>query len=228
MKSLAILGLVVLLTSGCAAMDGDRPSTKPSSMEPEASTDPTPGVGTPHLQPAASASLSVDRSMDVPSRVEVAHLEIDLPVVSGDLSLPGNPPDYPLCDVAQYLTTYRYPGRPGTTTWLYAHAREGMFVTLLEASERDDGRELIGVEVIVYTTGLRRFTYRITSVHRHATDRSVARDVTPDGGRLVLQTSEGPRGTVPKLQVVAELQDVQDSSDREAMPSPAPRACLTR
>ncbi len=168
-----------------------------------------------------------DATLDeLPTRIVVKGLDIDLPVVSGDLDVPGNPPDYPLCDVAQYLTTYPYPGRPGTTTWIYGHAREDMFLPLLEASKTKRGASLIDQTVEVYTDGDRRFTYRITDVLPHATDRSSARDVPAEGGRLVLQTSEGPRGTVPKLQVVAELVDVEVSTRKESSPSAKPRECF--
>jgi hypothetical protein len=161
----------------------------------------------------------------VPSRVVVAGLGIDLPVISGDEMLPGNPPDYPLCDVAQYLTTYRFPARPGTTTWIYAHARDGMFLPLLEAAEAHHGG-LIGQEVVVYSTTLQRHTYSITEVRQHATDRGAAADVPAGEGRLVLQTSEGPRGTVPKLQVVARLVATDTTTAGEALPAPSPRACF--
>ncbi len=175
--------------------------------------------------PSSAPSKEADAALDdVPSRIVVPALSIDLPVVSGDLVVAGNAPDYPLCDVAQYLTTYRYPGRIGTTTWIYAHARPGMFLPLLEASEKDDGAALIGSEVEVYSTAGQRYTYRVTDVHRHAVDRSSAL-VSPESRRLVLQTSEGPSGTVPKLQVAADFIEVTPSTTAESMPSAAPRDC---
>ena len=128
-------------------------------MDPEVSTMSAETVSDPLLD-------------ELPTRIVVPDLGIDLAVVSGDLSVAGNPRDYPLCDVAQYLTTYRYPGRPGTTTWIYGHARTGMFLPLLEASRSRDGRALRGSLVHLYTDGERRYTYRITKVVRHATDRS--------------------------------------------------------
>ncbi|HEY5488322.1 MAG TPA: hypothetical protein VIK00_00655, partial [Candidatus Limnocylindrales bacterium] len=60
---------------------------------------------------------------------------------------------------------------------------------------------------------------------RHATDLTLA---TQNGAteQLVLQTSEGPSGTVPKLQVAAlPVSTVPVASDL-AMPSAAPRVCL--
>ena len=155
----------------------------------------------------------------------VESLGIDLPVVSGDLVVAGNAPDYPLCDVAQFLTTYRYPGRPGTTTWIYGHARTGMFLPMLEASQAAEGAALIGAVVDVYATDNRHYRYRITSVHPHSTDRSIANDVPSTDRRLVLQTSEGPRGTVPKLQVAASLIDSAPVDAETANPSAQPREC---
>jgi hypothetical protein len=177
---------------------------------------------------SASAAASAPAALgpgDLPSRVVIPGLGIDLPVVSGDLEVAGNPADYPLCDVAQYLTSYRFPGRPGTTTWIYAHAREGMFLPLLAASEQDDGRALVGQTVHLYSDHPRRYTYRITDVVRHATDRGLARGVPPDAGRLVLQTSEGPQGTVPKLQIAARLVASAAAIPAQALPPPQPRWC---
>lgn len=217
---------------GAAPAATDSPAstpTTPSGPRASASVTAEPSAAItpqPSSDPTASPAASHDARLDVlPSRIVVADLEIDLPVVSGDLDVPGNPPDYPLCDVAQYLTTYRYPARPGTTTWIYGHARADMFLPLLEASERDDGRELVGMTVDLYSDGGRRYTYRITEVVRHTTDRGIARDVPEDSRRLVLQTSEGPRGTVPKLQVAAELIDETSADPAEAMPPASPRSC---
>lgn len=190
---------------------------RPSAVVP--SRDPSPASA-----PSATPTGGVGR--ESPTRIVVAKLKIDLPVVSGDLGLPGNPPDYPLCGVAQYLTIYRDPSRPGTTTWIYGHARPGMLLPLLEASTVKDGAALVGMAVDLYSNAAQRYTYRITTVLRHATNRSAATDVPADGRRLILQTSEGPAGTVPKLQVVAELVSVVPVEPAEAMPTASPIVCF--
>ena len=161
----------------------------------------------------------------VASRVVVPGLGIDLPVVRGGLRVAGNLEDYPLCDVAQYLERYQAPGVTGTT-YLYAHAQAGMFGPLFEASTRRDGAELVGEGVLVYTTTGERYTYRIFQVKRHATDYRLADETAPDEHRLLLQTSEGANGTVPKLQVVARLVAVDAVGDREANPEARPRVCV--
>ncbi len=171
-------------------------STAPSQPTP----DPTP---TP--RPAAA------------SRIVVPSLDIDLAIV------PGNE-GYPLCDVAQWLAHYGQPGE-GRTVYLYAHAREGMFGPLLEESMRQNGKGMLGALVQVYTRDGRVHLYEIVRVKRHATDFSIADEVPPGEERLILQTSEGPRGTVPKLQVAARLLSRQAGDVGEANPIPRPRDC---
>jgi hypothetical protein len=149
---------------------------------------------------------------------------IDLPVVSGDLDVAGNDDDFPLCDVGQYLTSYVQPGEPGAV-YIYAHARNGMFLPLLEASQREDGAELIGRDVLVFTSDAMLYRYRIAAVKRHALDFALADDVSLGERRLILQTSEGLRGTPEKLQIAASLLSVEPSTLDESVPSPHPRPC---
>jgi hypothetical protein len=132
----------------------------------------------------------------VPTRVRFPDLGIDLPVVEP----PPDPNHYPFCNVAEFLPTMSVPGRPGTT-FLYAHARAGMFLPILEASGVAGGRAMVGAEVEVYTSDDRIFTYNVTTVERHATSLDPAYRATSE--QLILQTSEGPHGTIPKTMVIA-------------------------
>ena len=68
--------------------------------------------------------------------------------------------------------------------------------------------------------------YQVTQVKRHALDFSLALDAPPGSQQLILQTSEGPRGTVPKLQVLAEPVDVLDASVARGEPEAAPARLL--
>jgi len=210
---------VLLVVATVAACSPARPGATGPNSSRVAGPAPTSVVAAP--TPAAAAA----DTDDLPSRVVIPALHIDLPVVSGDFTVKGNPADYPLCDVAQYLTTYRFPGHDGFTTWIYGHAREGMFLPILDASTRNNGASLIGADVQVYSTALKRYTYRITGVRRHAVDRSIAAGVPAGERRLVLQTSEGPHGTVPKLQVSADLVETAAASGSDAVPTPQPRGC---
>jgi sortase (surface protein transpeptidase) len=198
------------------------PSTRPEIVV----AAPTPPVGAipepsalPGASPAASGALG---AAHVASRVEVPALGIDLPVVSGDLQ---PPPNYPYCDVAAYVTFLAQPGEPGTT-YLTAHAQEGMFLPLLDASLRKDGRELLGMEVRVSTSDALLYTYEIWEVRRHITDRAIATEgLVPGEQRLVLQTSEGPYGTPEKLAVAARLVAIERTDADAANPPARPRDC---
>ena len=98
-----------------------------------------------------------------------------------------------------------------------------MFLPLLDRSRVNNGASMIGMRVEVYTGDNKRFVYRIDEVRRHVTDlRYVNRR---KGESLWLQTSEGPRGTVPKLQVGASLVSSGSASHAEAHPKPRPVAC---
>lgn len=175
---------------------------------PRPTSPPLPRV--PPLQPPAHAS-----------RVVVPDFGIDLPVISGDLQ---PPPSYPLCDVAAYVTRFNQPYETGIT-YISAHAQKGMFLPLLEASFRADGQELLGSTVDVYTDDGVRYRYTIERVVRHATDYAILAEIPLDARTLILQTSEGPYGTVEKLQVVASFQEEQPVDLAEATPQASPRDC---
>jgi sortase (surface protein transpeptidase) len=173
---------------------------------------------------AGPASSSTPAERAFASRIVIPSLHIDLPVVAGDLAVPGNVGDYPLCDVAMYLPEYVQPGEAGTT-YIYAHAQRGMFAPLLKASLTNDGAALIGSLVEVYTSDDVLHLYELTQVKRHATDLSIT-DIPAGDQQLVLQTSEGVSGTIPKLQVAAQPVSVLPASAADANPTPHPRVCL--
>ena len=206
----AIVGLAVGALWYRDPFQDRQPRPRPSPVAAAASPGPSPAVVSGHA---------------VATRIVIRSLGIDLPIVSGDIRIPGQgPPGYPPCDVALYLPDYVQPGERGTT-YLYAHARDGMFLPLLQASERDDGSSLLGTLVEVYTSDGLQHVYSITTVKRHALDFSLAQDIPRRSQRLVLQTSEGPRGTVPKLQVLAEPVTTHDAGVETANPTAVPRAC---
>jgi hypothetical protein len=195
------------------------PSVAVATATPAASASPSHGP-TPSIE--ASPSPSGSPGPAIASRVVVPAMNIDLPIVAQSFG-PGKGA-YPLCDVAQYLEVFGQPSEPGTT-YLYAHAREGMFLPLLRASERNNGRSMIGDLVQVYTTDGTVYLYEIFRVKRHSRDFSLADDVPLGERRLILQTSEGPKGTIPKLQIAARLVSTGTAPLDEANPKAKPRDC---
>ena len=217
--------------NGTPQPTGPTPTTSPAHPTPDPSNCWLPGYGpcvgpvgsppptpTPTGDPTPEATPpGVDSGDSPPTRVVVPSLGIDMPVIAGDSN-------YPLCNVAQYLAGFANPGQPGTT-YLYGHARAGMFLALLEESQVDDGAGMIGALVKVYTADKKLHMYQIDIVRRHATDLSLAFELEPGQHRLILQTSEGPHGTITKLQVAARPIGVYSATAAEALPEAHPKVC---
>ncbi|HUP83103.1 MAG TPA: hypothetical protein VM284_02820 [Candidatus Limnocylindria bacterium] len=199
-------------------------TAKPTPTAIPIGPTPTPGPGgTP--RPTNPPTPTPPQSGNaVATRVVIPSLDIDLPLVASDLQVRGNDGNYPLCDVAMYMVGFVNPGQAGTT-YIYGHAQEGMFAPLLHASKYNDGASMIGALVQVYTSDNLLHLYEIRLVKRHATDLSITR--IPAGvHQLVLQTSEGWHGHIPKLQIAARPLTVLSASYADAHPTPHPRVCL--
>jgi hypothetical protein len=196
--------------------------TVPVAAEPDHTPEPTPTEvveATPSpritLPPIGSATPAPTPSVDpnrVATRVRIAALGIDLPIVKG-------PKGYPYCDVAMYLKEFGQPGQ-GRATYLFAHARPGMFEPLLKTK----GVRMVGDLVEVWTSDDQLFLYEITEVRRDQRNLDDAQSATTE--QLWLQTSEGPHGTPGKTQVIAMPLDVQPADPpSDAHPKAKPRTC---
>lgn len=188
-------------------------------VSPPASTSPaTAGAGTPDPQQTlASAAPSPSPLSDrVATRIVIPALAIDLPVMLQTNGL------FPLCDVALYEPQLGQPGQ-GRATYIYAHARVGMFLPLLTASLVDNGQSLLGDIVEIYTSDSNLFKYRLVEVDRHVLDMNDAFAAHTE--EVFLQTSEGGHGTVPKLQVLAAFLSTGTTDSKSAHPVAHPRVC---
>jgi len=123
----------------------DPTAARAPSLDPLFS--PSPGASSSLLQipsftPQPSASAAA--APRVATRVVIPALGIDLPVLRGT-------DGFPLCDAAMYLADLHQPGQKGAT-YIYAHARVGMFLPILNASKIDNGKRMIGMIVQVFTS----------------------------------------------------------------------------
>ena len=198
----------------------------------------TVSVPTPSAQGSRSpgASSTISFSGALATRLQVPALDIDLPVVYS----PANE-EFPLCDVAEYFVdnsvTPRKPmlATPGAAqaTYLYAHARTGMFLPLLTHSQVNNGKDMIGMYVVVYTDDNERHIYEINEVIRavSASPSSMERPFGATTDQLWLQTSEGPYvahpapGQVKDLQIVATPLGILAADPAEAHPTGKGRIC---
>jgi hypothetical protein len=207
------------------------PSASPApsgSDEPGPSESASPDVS-PSTGPDGSAPASIlpdptkKPGRAVATRVVVPALNIDLPVVKGN----GG---YPLCNVAMYLHSmsggkdqFGQPGE-GRATYLYAHARDGMFGPIYElAIQQRNAKKMLGMVVQVYTSDFKLYLYEIKEYRLHVTNLDGPLSATKE--ELWLQTSEGPKGTPGKTQLRAFLIDVSNADPQDAVPKANPVAC---
>ncbi len=216
LPALLTAGGVTMLAAGLltytvpvAAEPASTPSPRPTAV---ASPTPSPRVTLPPLgtptPPPVTPSPDPNR---VATRVRIASLDIDMPVIKG-------PTGYPPCDVAMYLKELFQPGQ-SRAIYLFAHARRGMFEPLLKTKAAKQR----GSVVEVWTSDDQLFLYEIVEVRRHQTDLDDA--IEADTEELWLQTSEGPKGTPGKTQVIAKPLSSGHADPADAHPKAKPRAC---
>ncbi|NJD26727.1 MAG: hypothetical protein FIA92_00325 [Chloroflexi bacterium] len=215
---LTAAGVILLgngLLSYTSAVEEPPPPVALATFEPLPTIDTT--VVLPPPGETAEPTFPPDR---VVTRVVVRRLGIDLPIMLQDDDKYGA---FPLCDVALYLPFMGQPGQ-GRATYIYAHARTGMFLPLLRESRRNAGQRMIGWTVEVYTSDNWRFLYKIVEVRRHT--KSLDAAAAADWESVWLQTSEGPLESSTKLQVVADFDSAEPADPTEAHPKAKPRVCV--
>ncbi len=208
---------VVLVAAGLLTYTQPVAAAPPA---PSAAAQPSGPIGLQTLEPLVtpSPSGSAAAANRVATRVVVPALGIDLPVILQ----PGSADSFPPCNVAMYIQQLHQPGQPGAT-YLYAHARTGMFLPILNASLVNNGKSMIGMLIEVYTSDNMEFLYEAVAVRRHITDLGSAFATTDQ--TLWLQTSEGPRGTIQKVQVIAKPLSSSPADPAAAHPTPHPVFC---
>lgn len=203
-------------TSAVLPSDGGG-SPLPASPVPRSSA---PLITLPPLGPSPSGT-AVAAARRLATRIVIPALGIDLPVIRQP------DPTYPACNVAMYATGIAGFGQPGQgrIVYIYAHARTGMFLPLLEQSQVNNGQRMIGMLVQVFTNDDQLFLYEITQVRRHVPPDFDLTKLVTGKEALWLQTSEGPNYTYPKLQLRADPLSAGPADHAEANPTPHPVAC---
>lgn len=167
--------------SAIIAATPSTPSTSPTAPTDDASPAPTPPLVTPGRH----------RPIGPGYRVQVPRLGIDLPMAEGDFARDRE--NTPI-NVALHAPGSAHPGEAGNT-YLYAHARVGMFLRLWEARPGD--------EVRVLGPDGRVLRYAIEEVHPRVPPDDVNFLWNTSDERLTLQTSTGRLSSDPRFIVVA-------------------------
>jgi LPXTG-site transpeptidase (sortase) family protein len=162
-----------------------------------------PGIarGTVASAPAAASgetarpSATGDPRAPIPTgyRIQIPRLGIDLPIAEGDITRDIDQQKTPE-NFAFHLPGTAIPGQ-GSNTYLYAHARTGMFLTLWNARPGD--------EVLVSTPDLKVLKYVIAETHPRVAPDDVSWVQPTAGERLTIQTSTGPNAGDPRYVAVA-------------------------
>jgi hypothetical protein len=121
-----------------------------------------------------------------------------------------------------YLPSVAQPREPGIT-FIYAHARRGMFLPLLTRWRINAGASLIGRTVKVWTSDSYVSYYRVTRVRKTSNPMTGVFSLTRE--RLWLQTSTGPNYTYAKLIVEAARYKTVKTTYSASHPTARPVRC---
>ena len=185
---LLAVGIAIVAGAGLPRAGSVAPVAVPSASA-VASASPVAALS------SASPSPEVQTIGPIPSgyRIEVPRLGIDLPIAEGDIER----------DVVVQQTpenfAFHFPGTaiPGTigNSYIYAHARRGMFLSLWNAR--------VGDEVKITTPNGGELKFVVTEVHPRVPPEDTSWIQPSDDERLTLQTSTGPNRDDPRFVVIA-------------------------
>jgi LPXTG-site transpeptidase (sortase) family protein len=174
----------VFIALGVLLIVNPAPRTAPLAAASAAATVVTPTA------PPSPTSLP---PIPLGYRIQIPRLGIDLPIMEGDLErdtvAQQTPENY-----AFHLPGTAIPGR-GANSYLYAHARRGMFITLWNAA--------VGDEVWISTPDGTAVRYIVSEIHPRVPPEDVSWAMATPPDRLTLQTSTGPNPTDPRFVVIA-------------------------
>lgn len=153
-------------------------------------TSPVAGAGAVRPSgPTATAAPTIPPGY----RIRIARLGIDLPIAEGDVERDAVRQETPE-NFAFHFPGSALPGEGGNT-YLYAHARSGMFLPLWNAREGD--------EFLIITPDARQLRYVVSEVHARVDANDVTWTAPTNDERLTLQTSTGPNPGDPRFVVIA-------------------------
>jgi len=186
---------VLALLIGLILIVGDLRPASPASVLPPAVAAATPLPSPSQTGSPVASTPAITPTPAIPDgyRIKIARLLIDLPIIEGDIerdAVRGETPE----NVALHLPGSAIPG-DGSNTYIYAHARRGMFLSLWNARQGD--------EVVIVTPSGRELRYVVSEVHPRVDPTDISWVARTAGERLTLQTSTGPNPGDPRFVVVA-------------------------
>jgi LPXTG-site transpeptidase (sortase) family protein len=186
--------LVVLLTSMALAPAVDTPELVPSTPAAATAAPAIATVEAPREMPAASAPTQIANPViSIGYRISIPRLRIDLPIAEGDVKRDIDDQRTPE-SFAFHLPGTALPGQHGNV-YLYAHARQGMFLALWNARPGD--------EVLITSPDGLVLVYVVREILPQVLPTDVSSTRPTASERLTLQTSTGPSASDPRFVVFA-------------------------
>jgi LPXTG-site transpeptidase (sortase) family protein len=182
--ALVLIGILLIAAAGFGAPAAPTVAPTPLAMASGTASD---------LTPKASATRDPRAPIPPGYRIQIPRLRIDLPITEGDVTRDIDQQKTPE-GFAFHLPGTSIPGL-GSNTYLYAHARTGMFLSLWDAQPGD--------QVVISTPDLRALRYVIREVHARVPPDDISWVQPTDGEQLTLQTSTGPNPTDPRFVAIA-------------------------
>ena len=193
-RSLALLALVSLAVVAFLLA----PPATPKSARAEVTQSPIASASASAPAPSAAEATAPPTPTPLPPippgyRVQIPRLGIDLAILEGDVARDTVQQQTPE-NYAFHLPGTGIPGA-GINSYIYAHARRGMFLSLWDAR--------VGDVVWISTPDGRALRYAIAEVHPRVPPNDVSWVAPSVPERLTLQTSTGPNAGDPRFVVIA-------------------------
>jgi LPXTG-site transpeptidase (sortase) family protein len=191
-RTLPLVGGAALIVAGVLLVIG-------LGSGPPGAAPASPMLGSPAAPPSSASTVSPSATGDPQApirdgyRIQIPRLGIDLPIAEGDVARDIDQQKTPE-SFAFHLPGTSLPGL-GSNTYLYAHARAGMFLSLWNAKAGD--------EIFISTPELRVLKYIVSEVYPRIAPGDVSWVQPTAAERLTLQTSTGPSPNDPRFVVVA-------------------------
>ena len=187
---------VLALCLGLVLLAGVRigpPVSPPPTAVTAATGSPLPSPTSLTVDPRATPTATPVPPIPPGYRIKIARLVIDLPIAEGDIERDTVRQETPN-NFAFHLPGTALPGDRGNS-YIYAHARSGMFLSLWNAR--------VGDEVVIIAPDGRQRGYVVREVHPRVEPSDVSWAQPTSSERLTLQTSTGPNPGDPRFVVIA-------------------------
>jgi len=196
-QGLALFGLALSLAVGVAGASmlvsgpttREDPGALPGSQVESVIAQPPPASLSDHTGPADVPQAALVEG----TRILVPRLHIDLPLRPGDSERDIGAQSTPTA-AAFLLPGSAVPGTSGNS-YIYAHARPGMFLSLWSVAI-GDSIEIVGPTGVV-------LTYTVSEIEPRVAVSDLTYLIPTEDERLTLQTSTGPTVNDPRFVVVA-------------------------